>query len=320
MKNDNTYRPNAAFGRKRTGILLCYPFEEKRLMKWDTWPVIVQPKLDGERVRALWLPSGPILLSSTEEVIHSMPHLLDALKEWWPRSGIPLEWELDGELYSHGLSFEDIHSRVSRKVNLHEDHRTIKLWLFDLIPSEEASPTVIDQTSRLLTLKKGFVRADHHPSITLTPFLLADSPEEVLSAMQSYVAQEFEGIIVRHPLAPYTRRRSTYVMKYKPKQMDAYIISGFQEEMTKEGHPKGTLGAFLANPIGEPSPEHQFAVGSGFTKEERATFWNNQHTLLGRPLLVAYQNINSKSGKPRFGTFVRLITMEEALQVERKNL
>jgi len=34
--------------RKRAGVQLCYPFEEKRLAKWEP-PYIVQPKLDGER-------------------------------------------------------------------------------------------------------------------------------------------------------------------------------------------------------------------------------------------------------------------------------
>ena len=38
---------------KRTGIMLCYPFEEKRLNKWNP-PYIIQPKLDGERCRAVY--------------------------------------------------------------------------------------------------------------------------------------------------------------------------------------------------------------------------------------------------------------------------
>jgi len=89
------------------GIMKCYPFEEKRLAKWQP-PYIVQPKYDGVRCRAVPIPGGGyILLSSEENVIYSVPHILD----WLNR--VQLTTELDGELYCHGMSFSFNHFSYS---------------------------------------------------------------------------------------------------------------------------------------------------------------------------------------------------------------
>ena len=74
------------------GIMKAYPFEEKRLAKWEP-PYIVQPKYDGVRCRAVPLDNGDfLLLSSEENPIFSVPHINEALKCCAP------QWELDGEL------------------------------------------------------------------------------------------------------------------------------------------------------------------------------------------------------------------------------
>ena len=109
------------------GIMKCVPFEEKRLAKWEP-PYICQPKYDGVRCRAVPVPSGYMLLSSEENVIFSVPHInkvLDKLK------GTRLE--LDGELYLHGMSFEEIVSITSRTVNLHPNYKRMNFHIFDVI-------------------------------------------------------------------------------------------------------------------------------------------------------------------------------------------
>ena len=69
---------------KRTGIQLCYPFEERRLTDpkfgWVT-PYIAQPKLDGIRARSMWNRID-CLQSSTGAYLASVPHIEDALKQF----------------------------------------------------------------------------------------------------------------------------------------------------------------------------------------------------------------------------------------------
>ena len=97
---------------KRQGIQLCYPFEEKRLEKWEP-PYLVQPKLDGERCRAeCWVETRDdskldwFLKSSEQNIFNSVPHINKAIKD----QRILRNMELDGELYLHGMNFSDIHS------------------------------------------------------------------------------------------------------------------------------------------------------------------------------------------------------------------
>lgn len=117
----------------------------------------------------------------------------------------------------------------------------------------------------------------------------------------------YEGIIVRHHLAPYERKRSTLVMKFKPKKEDTYEIIGFVEEVSKDGVPKNSLGALICR----GSEGSEFSVGTGFTKDTRASLWQRVETLKGQYARVQYQHLTSKQGVPRFPVFVEIINQEE---------
>jgi hypothetical protein len=58
----------------RTGIMLCYPFEEKRLNKWGN-KFLLQPKLDGDRCRAIFDEYGKVKLLSSEENEFNSVHI-----------------------------------------------------------------------------------------------------------------------------------------------------------------------------------------------------------------------------------------------------
>jgi hypothetical protein len=53
---------------KRSGIQLCYPFEEARLKRWNVNTVVAQPKLDGDRCRAIIDSMGMPTLYSSEAI------------------------------------------------------------------------------------------------------------------------------------------------------------------------------------------------------------------------------------------------------------
>jgi DNA ligase 1 len=273
------------------GIMKCYPFEEKRLAKWQP-PYIVQPKYDGVRCRAIHTQTGMsgdeyILVSSEENIIHSVPHLNAVFRN------LHLTAEFDGELYCHGMSFEQIVSITSRTVNLHPDHLRIQFHLFDIV--EETLPQMRRQL--LIESLRGL-----NPYIVVAPFYLCENLEDVLYAYDTIVSKGYEGIIVRHHLAPYTRTRSTYVMKFKPKKEDSYVITGFVEEVSKDGEPKDTLGALVCR----SGDGNVFNVGTGFTEERRKQLWEGRDLLIGQSAIVKYQHITSGNKVPRFPVFVEV--------------
>ena len=161
---------------KRKGIMLCYPFEERRLTEkkfgWS-FPVIVQPKLDGERCRAIITGNDIVLLSSEENEIIAVPHIIEGIK-----AQLIKDVELDGELYCHGMDFSDIHSIVSRKKELHEDYQKIKYHIFDLVA--EKLPTF----ARLHFIE---THIKENKAVKLVPKKLAYSMQDIIEIYNEYV-------------------------------------------------------------------------------------------------------------------------------------
>lgn len=308
---------------KRTGIMLCYPMEEKRLAKW-TPPYIVQPKYNGERCRAILDENGhPTLISSEGNVILSVPHIEDALK----RSGLR-NIELDGELYTHGFSFELIHSIVSRKVNLHDRFEDLQYHVFDIISTEY-------QLKRIATLcNLPWNKGPYIDPIRISPFVLCNSFDSVMRVFADYCREQYEGIIIRNADGIYRRDwhkevRSTQVLKFKPKKSDYYTIAGFSAEIDKYGILKpGLLGRFIClsqttdslpflyeYPPRIAPPYGYFAVGArtfGNDKEadirdRQREHWKKRMELVGNLLHVEYQHTTPGRGVPRFPVYKEIL-------------
>lgn len=266
----------------------AYPFEETRLAKWKP-PYIVQPKYDGVRCRAIPLQTGIkgdeyLLLSSEENVIYSVPHLNNILQK------LHLKAELDGELYCHGMSFEQIYSITSRTTNLHQDYQKIKFHVFDIVNE-------MPQMKRSLMIEnlRGL-----NPYIEVAPFWLCEDLDDVMRTFDHLVEKGYEGIIVRHNLGAYERKRSTLVMKFKPKKEDEYEVVGSVEEFDKDGNPKDRLGALIC----KSGDGNLFNVGTGFTDERREQLWDIKGILPGMIAKVKYQHITPGRQVPRFPVFV----------------
>ena len=272
-------------------IMKAYPFSEDRLAKWSP-PYICQPKYDGIRCRAIPLQTGPnedeyLLVSSEENPIFSVPHINNVF------SSLKLRSELDGELYCHGMSFEQITSITSRTVNIHPDNHLIKFHCFDIINERpQMHRTVMIENFR-----------DLDPHLIIAPFYLCESLDDVMRAYDKIIEQGYEGIIVRNIFAQYERKRSTNIMKFKPKQSDTYEIIGTVEEYDKDGNPKDSLGALICN----SGDGNTFRVGTGFSEEHRKSLWDSRDNLPGKVAHVQFQHLTTGKQVPRFPVFVEVI-------------
>lgn len=272
----------------RSMIQLAMPFEERRLLEpkfmWE-FPVIVQPKLDGERCRVT-MEGGKIVLRSSEcnEII-SVPHINEYLQNVPDLSQLP---ELDGELYSQGMDFSNIHSIVSRRKNIHDQTELMNLHIFDFVsPAAQLARTY--QLSSYSWLGRGPVK--------LVSFDIAYNMQEIMSFYERYLKDGYEGIIIRHIKAPYVRKRSRFMLKFKPKQNDYYKIIEVIEATSDIGDPLHMIGAFRC--VG--SDGTPFKIGAGkLTHQERWDMWEIKDSLIGQFCHVQYQNITS-GGVPRFG-------------------
>ena len=287
--------------RKRKGIQLAMPFEERRLLnqghfhtRW-TPPYLVQPKLNGERCRVIREEGICLLLSSTEELILSVPHI-----QQWCLSHLPLgEW--DGELYVHGWSWAEIHGVVGRTTNLHENYEAMELHLFDWPSRNEP------QLMRLVELRKMFSSLSKGGPLRYVRSEVAHTLEDVYQLYDRFIGEGYEGFIIRELSAPYERKRSGAMMKFKPKATDHYKITGCYEAISEDGTPKGILGGF--NCIDDM--QTTFSVGAGkLSHDERRLIWNRYVTcgcIGGEWLEVEYQTLSDKNKVPLFSRAVRII-------------
>jgi len=226
-------------------------------------------------------------------LITSVPHINQTLND----SG--LRAELDGELYRHGLTFEQIISRTSRTVNYHNQSDDIQFHVFDVIangPQYERTSWLIDH-----------VRSPLGP-VHLVSTMACDTLDEIMECYVQFLNKGYEGMIVRNLTANYLRRRSVWVMKFKPKKSDWYTVTGVQEEIDKLGQPKGTLGSIIC--MGDDGT--RFRVGSGLTRDQRDELWQDKHLLLGQLCHVQYQHITPGKNVPRFPVFLSVDRKEQA--------
>ena len=288
--------------QQRKNIQLALPFEERRLLnqgrfrvKWEP-PYLVQPKLNGERCRALVKNDCCLLLSSTEELIQSVPHIQQACL-WNLPNG-----EYDGELYKHGWTWAQIHGVVGRTTTLHPDHTEMELHLFDcpsnnapqLIRTVELS-TLMTRISKVSPLKQ--VRTDVAQNLT-----------EIYSLYDRYIDEGYEGFIIREISSPYYRTRTGAMMKFKPKATDQYEIIGIYEAIAEDGTPKGMTGGF--NCIDDMGAKFQVGAGKlshSARKDIWAEYLDNPYMFIGKMLEVEYQTMSDKNKVPLFSRAVRIL-------------
>ena len=266
----------------RSGIMLCYPFEEKRFIKWGS-KALIQPKLDGERCRAVIEDGKCTLLSSELNEFRTVPHINEQLEA----SGLK-NIELDGELYVHGMPFSEIHSIVSSsRVGLSMDYMLMEYHIFDIIEPE----TQLRRFEHMLFLPEG-------KNLELVLPTYVDSYDSIMDEYKEYMECGYEGFVLRHPTNAYIRRRATTMMKFKPKKDDYYKIVGYLEEYDKHGNPKGRLGRLIC--MGSDGTE--FPVYSGVSDQARQELWEQKDQLIGKLCHVYYQNLFPKTNKPRNAT------------------
>lgn len=270
---------------RRVGIQLAYPYEEKRLAKYGR-PLLVQPKLNGERCRAIIKRGAVTLLSSEENEITTLPHI--------PKLLACLSFahlELDGELYCHGMSKQQIGSFIRRK-NPKEGFEQINFHVFDIVDEN------VCQLERLALFYQYIACLLTHPVETYR----VEGPASIQILLYHYMAEGYEGVIVRNPLAKYQRKRTTDMMKWKPRGIDSYLIVDYKEEIDIYGTPKGALGSLLLESDGE-----RFSVGSGsyFTRSAREHLWTIRETLPGKYATVKYPELTDR-GVPNHPVIVEI--------------
>lgn len=260
-------------------------FKPMLAKKWEDYkdkvkyPIASQKKYDG--VRCIIHSGG--MFSRNGKPILSAPHILKSLELFFEKYPDAI---LDGELYTDKeFDFNKIISCVRKTKpepkDLIESKEYIKYFIYDLASSDEIFEI------RYRILKEMYINKEFPDTCIISDINLINSETEVQDYHDKYVAEGFEGQMLRILNGKYENKRSNYLLKNKVFDDSEFIIKDVKEGIGKLSEKVGKLvfDGFEAAVNGEHS----------YLEE----LWLNKDSLIGLKATVRYFGFTS-DGKPRF--------------------
>jgi DNA ligase-1 len=250
--------------------------DEKHKIDWTN--CYIQNKYDGMRCLAHVKANGQVsLISRDGRIIENMQHIINELFL------IKKDIIFDGELYAHGLSFQE-NMKLIKKYRKGETEN-IKYHIYDVVSDDSYKnrESVIDNIGI-----DSFKYCEKVLTLPITSF--ADLKE--IHAIN--LKNGYEGSIIRHSNDGYKcNGRSSSLLKYKDFQdIDAKIIDIVPAEQRPEW--------------GVPVLEYNdkvFRAGLKYPHEDRKEFLTNKHKYIGQTAVIRFFEWTD-DGVPRFPIMV----------------
>lgn len=262
------------------------------------FPLLASPKLDG--IRAV-VRDGVVYSRSNKPIPN---------RHVQARFGLAKYEHHDGELIVGEPTSKTVYRDTVSGVMSEDGEPAVRFFTFDHVGSM-ADPYAM-RARRL----KSSSHAPVHLSRQVTAL------EDLLAYEVELLAAGYEGLILRDPAAPYKQGRSTlregYLLKLK-RFIDAEAtVIGFEERMVngnearldERGYTKrsshkanktgrGDLGALLVRGV----DGIEFAIGTGFTDEERDQIWRHRDAYAGKLVKYKYFPVGVKEA-PRHPVYL----------------
>jgi DNA ligase-1 len=268
--------------------------KEFKKVKW-TQGVYIQPKLDGMRCLAI-IKDGKVKLQSRDgkDIMitggNSMQHIVDEL------SKIETNCILDGELYIHGLSFQENMKLIKKK---RENSSDIKYNVYDIVDEGNYSvrKDIIHETIKNLDNNKVVQVFGNYTTVKAALKLIHEDN----------LSEGYEGSIIRYGDVGYKMSRSSNLLKYKnfldikAKLID--VVPG--EQKIDRGVPvlkciKGEHGVITGT---------EFRAGARLSHDEKIDLLKNKGNYIGRTCEIRFFEVTD-DGNPRFPVLVGFINYE----------
>ncbi len=286
-------------------------------------------KLDG--IRCIFI-GGEMVSRSLKPIPNKQLHKrFELLKNYSKSTG----WILDGEIYDHDISFQDIQSytrtedfesekSVKKYKEVRQIPESLKFHVFDTVP----------QVGQLHAFDMPFWKrleyADNVASLYPHIVEMVDQvkcidPEQVTTKFQDALQLGYEGLMLKNANGAYKCGRGTIkeglIYKFKPYEtFDAKIIDVIQQTEAREGSEK-TINE-LGNSVTSKKLEDRVPVDmasaflvkyedqelkvalSSMDHDSRATTWYHRKELIGKCIEYKGMNVGAKD-VPRHPVFIR---------------
>lgn len=268
-------------------------------------PVYASPKLDGIRATVI---DGVLMSRNMKPIPNLHTQKLFGKKKY---EG------LDGELIVGPAHLNETFTATTSGVMSVEGTPDVYFHVFD----DCRQPATPFHTR--LTNLRARIQVLGRKELVVVPHVHVGTHALVTELEEKWLAQGFEGAMLRHPHGPYKYGRSTeregWLLKLKRFEDSEAVVDGVEElehnhntatrdangRSKRTSHKAGKVaGAVLGNLlVRDVHTGVAFSVGSGFRADARAALWEVREALVGQVIKYRYFPTGVKS-KPRFPVFL----------------
>ncbi len=269
----------------------------------------IEIKLDGVRVITIVRGNKVEMFSRNGKQFHNFGHIITEIEAVLVVNPAPYDLVLDGEVMS--ADFQDLMKQLHRKDG--KQSTDAVLHLFDMLPLDKFKEGTWDKPQSTRSLYTSHWVRDNAEQLAHVQALdwedvdldTPEGQERFVQLNKAAVDGGYEGVMIKDIDAPYECKRTHSWLKAKPFiEVTLEVIE--VEEGT--GRNKGKLGAVVCSGT-DDGKDIRVNVGSGFTDDNRSSFWSRRDALIGQLVEVRADAITQNQDKtyslrfPRFKTF-----------------
>ncbi len=278
--------------------MLAATWKAERLL----FPLLGSHKLDGVRAMVL---DGVVVSRNLKAIPNTLVQSMFGREEF---EG------LDGELVVGHPTDPACFRNTTSGVMSRDTHPDVKFHVFDMVTTGKFA----DRLAGVLDI----VHSTDELSVIAHPHYLIKDLESLSLYESEALERGYEGLILRHPDAPYKHGRSTMreqgMVKVKRFADSEAVVLGMEEKLHNANAAKrnalgyiersshkankkttGVLGALIVQDI---HSKVEFKIGTGFDDALRAELWD-EPSVIGKVVKYKFFPTGSKE-KPRFPVFM----------------
>ena len=269
----------------------------------------IEIKLDGVRVVTIIRDNKVEMFSRNGKQFHNFGHIIAEIEAVIKDNPAPYPLVLDGEVMS--ANFQDLMKQVHRKDG--KQSTDAVLHLFDMLPLSAFREGSWDKPQHV---RSQYVRSwvekysdvlEHVQALDWEDVDLSTTEGEkrFVELNKAAVDGGYEGVMIKDIDAPYECKRSHAWLKAKPFIEVTLEVTDVEEGT---GRNEGRLGAVVCSGTDDGKDIH-VNVGSGFTDDNRTSFWTDRDALIGQLVEVRADAVTQNQDGtyslrfPRFKTF-----------------
>lgn len=284
-----TTNPDLATAAKSDAPMLAQRYDQRA--KHIKFPCDAQPKLDGNRGAARWVGGKFLLVSRSGVDDYELPHITAFLAKLMPPG---FEFELDGELYVHGVSPQRINSWVSKA---HPESANIEYHVYDA-PAANGCLDDNEWSDRRDILEDFFANNVHEDApIKLVPTVTIASADQIQAQLDEWLEAGYEGMMLRNHAGRYA---------WGDRTDDLQKVKVFEDAEFKVVGCKEGVGKAAGRPVFKVEYAPGKFVDAAVKAEDsvRREMWTNRAKYIGQTATIRFFG-RFESGALRFPRLIK---------------